>query len=399
MDDIPLNLIPQSIQNLYQDNIQYLNDVKNTVIEKTNTLVEEKQTNDDIRYFMEYLQNLETFSNEISIKQNDWTNRLHNIIETYTPKIKQLNDEIKESILENGHQSTKKEEQIIYFIRKVCIAFDKILKLNRDAFKKFFMKKYRKQEKHINEFILHHNDNQDNEDIKYITNKYKELHNKISDINNKFVNFIEELRTFISGSYDVLSGKNKEEIEEYINDTLAHVEQHGGEIEKLYELKYSLLEMIIDIDFYVLYFIKVIRLLFVYISLFLATRLFVPIYEDTVYDDKKDPPPLWKYLLIFIGFDVTLNIFLLVFMYLLSYLFKTDSNDFFIDEDIIIHYLFDYGCTTALIVFTAFLISRVIVQKKYFKYKYEGMRAIRAFEKIVFNIALTNLLIPFFVIV
>jgi hypothetical protein len=44
------------------------------------------------------------------------------------------------------------------------------------------------------------------------------------------------------------------------------------------------------------------------------------------------------------------------------------------------------------------LVGRVIIMKKYFKYKYEGVRAIRAFESIVFWIAVVNILIPYYLI-
>jgi hypothetical protein len=39
------------------------------------------------------------------------------------------------------------------------------------------------------------------------------------------------------------------------------------------------------------------------------------------------------------------------------------------------------------------------MEKKYFKYRYEGLRAIRAYEAIMFNVAIVVYVIPFFLMV
>jgi hypothetical protein len=183
-----------------------------------------------------------------------------------------------------------------------------------------------------------------------------------------------------------------------IEDKFEKISHQRQKINSLYELKYSILEMIIDTQFYVLYVIKALRILFAYVALFLTTRMFVPIYEDTVYDSKKDPPGLWKFMLIYLAFDVSLNVFLLVLMYLLKYLFKSDENSFVIDNLLIGYFITDYIIGMVIIMILGMLIGRIIVQKKYFKYKYEGVRAIRAFEKIVFFIAIIMIVIPFYMI-
>jgi hypothetical protein len=156
--------------------------------------------------------------------------------------------------------------------------------------------------------------------------------------------------------------------------------------------------MIIDTQFYVIYALKGLRILFAYIALFLATRIFVPMYEDTVYDAKKDPPELWRYILIFVGFDFSLNVFLLVLLYLVKYLFKNEDNTFIIDGYLVNNHIFDYGFSMVCVVIVGVLISKVITQKKYFKYKYEGMRAIRAFEEIMFRVSVVGHLIPFYML-
>ena len=157
-------------------------------------------------------------------------------------------------------------------------------------------------------------------------------------------------------------------------------------------------DVIVDSQFVVLYLIKALRILFTYIALFLATRVFSPIYEDVVYDQKKSPPPLWHYLIIFIGFDISFNVFLIVVLFLLQFLFKTDDNSFMIDKFLFYRYIGDYVLSMIVLIIIGVLISKVLVDKKYFKYKYEGLRAIRAFENLMFNTSIVIYLLPFFLI-
>jgi hypothetical protein len=62
-------------------------------------------------------------------------------------------------------------------------------------------------------------------------------------------------------------------------------------------------------------------------------------------------------------------------------------------------YGFDYA-TTLIVIFTlGALIGNVIKQKKYFRYKTEGERGIRAFEDIMKMTASIVTLVPMFLIV
>jgi hypothetical protein len=159
------------------------------------------------------------------------------------------------------------------------------------------------------------------------------------------------------------------------------------------------MDMILDSQFFVLYLIKGLRILFTYIALFLATRVFSPIYEEIVYDQKKLPPALWKYLFIFLGFDAAFNVFLIVVLFLLQFLFKTDDNSFIIDKYLFYKYLTDYAFSMVVLMVMGALVAKVMMDKKYFKYKYEGLRAIRAFESVLFYIAIPLYLFPYFLIV
>ena len=232
-----------------------------------------------------------------------------------------------------------------------------------------------------------------------IKTKHAEHTKKIMKSQADFYAKLEECLNTLSTVHKKIDNVEKRaEIEQMIESISDKIKAHKQKINSLYELKYSLLEMIIDSQFYVIYVIKALRILFAYVALFLTTRMFVPIYEDIVYDAKKDPPGLWRFMLIYLAFDVSLNVFLLVLLFLLKYLFKTDDNTFIVDSALIGNFLLDYVVGMFMTMVIGVLVGRVIIMKKYFKYKYEGVRAIRAFESIVFWIAVVNILIPYYLI-
>jgi len=234
---------------------------------------------------------------------------------------------------------------------------------------------------------------------KSIKDKYTEYTTKLMSSQVAFYKKLEDSLLQLSDAYKKIDDVDKRaEVEKMIDAISEKIKTQKNKINSLYELKYSLLEMIIDSQFYVMYVIKALRILFAYVALFLTTRMFVPIYEDIVYDAKKDPPGLWRFMLIYLAFDVSLNVFLLVLLFLLKYLFKTDDNTFIVDNQLIGNFLVDYLVGMFIIMVMGILIGRVVIMKKYFKYKYEGVRAIRAFERIVFWIAVVNILLPYYLI-
>lgn len=153
-----------------------------------------------------------------------------------------------------------------------------------------------------------------------------------------------------------------------------------------------------DVKVMLLYFIKFLRILFNYISLFLTTRVYSPIYEEAVYDKKTLPPKLWKYLLIFLAFDISFNCFLVVLLFLIKMILNMKGIST-IDTELFMWYAVDYILANGFVFAMAALISLVITNKKYFHYKYEGLRAIRAFQGIVFRLLIVMNLFPFYLLI
>ena len=331
----------------------------------------------------------QTFVAYMEKKQAKWINDIANTNELMA-KIATASSQMK-SVPERSTEWEKYSDQIVYHVERMGRLYGSKSKDNFMTMKKFFVKTDRRNIRAILQFIKEKNGQAPD-----IETKFNELNQRLMTSTDKFFQQLDLLSQNVRGKYAEIDEEKAARLNNMIEKTYEQIRTHQDKINSFYELRYSLLEMTLDTQFYIIYVIKVIRMFFAYIALFLATRMFVPIYEETVYDSKKDPPPLWKYMLIFMGFDISLNIFLIVLLYLVKYLFKSEDNTFIIDGGMIMNQIYDYGISLAVTMAIGVLIGRVIVKKKYFKYKYEGMRAIRAFEKMIFYVALVNNVVPYF---
>jgi len=148
-----------------------------------------------------------------------------------------------------------------------------------------------------------------------------------------------------------------------------------------------------------MYIIKAVRVLSFQFSMNMATNVFIQKYNSVVYDKKVNPPSLVSYMLIFLGFDLFFNVFILVLLGLCGFLFKTENNTFPVDGYLYKKFAFDYVVSTIVIILNGILIGSVVKQKKYFRYKTEGERGIRAFEEMMKMSATVITLLPLFMIV
>jgi hypothetical protein len=335
------------------------------------------------------LEDLKIFSEMVKKRHERW-------IPDVTAMIKNGETNMKPDEKQNTDNPNTIQDRLMYHIKRLLRGYASKSSINWAMMKEFYMKTHRKQVRSILRYInSEENKGEFQEEARKLFESYTKAMKTSHD--SLYKELMRGLDSF-TGKYASFDDDKQALVSKMIEDKFEKISHQRQKINSLYELKYSILEMIIDTQFYVLYVIKALRILFAYVALFLTTRMFVPIYEDTVYDSKKDPPGLWKFMLIYLAFDVSLNVFLLVLMYLLKYLFKSDENSFVIDNLLIGYFITDYIIGMVIIMILGMLIGRIIVQKKYFKYKYEGVRAIRAFEKIVFFIAIIMIVIPFYMI-
>jgi uncharacterized integral membrane protein len=178
-------------------------------------------------------------------------------------------------------------------------------------------------------------------------------------------------------------------------EILASMQEMPKKIKYFYTLNYPITEMF-DMQFLVMYIIKLVRVLSYKFSMNMATNVFIQKYESVVYDKKVNPPSLVNYMFIFLGFDLFFNVFILILLGLFGFLFKTENNTFPIDGYLYQKFAFDYIVSIIAIMLIGILIGSVIKQKKYFRYKTEGERGIRAFEEIMKMTASVITALPLF---
>jgi len=156
------------------------------------------------------------------------------------------------------------------------------------------------------------------------------------------------------------------------------------------------MDIILDTLFYTIYVLKFINLGFVALSLHLTEKLFSEMYMKKVYALDENPPSLNRFIGLFLLIHSGFNLFNLIILILLHYMFKTPGGTFFINWYLISTYLKDFLLINLFLVIVSIIISGLIQKKKYFRYRTEGLRAIRGFREIMFFAACVVYIIPFF---
>lgn len=182
-----------------------------------------------------------------------------------------------------------------------------------------------------------------------------------------------------------------------INSVNDHMEDMRSDVMQLYEGDgQPVSNAVLAAPFLIMYFIKLLRILFVWASLHFAEHVFQLWYARTVYGKNEDPPSPVTMIGIFLLIDMTMNLSLMAILFVVMKMFDTSSGRFPINASFLKAYAVDYLCVTAALFVITAVIAQVVQTKKYFRYRYEGDRGIRALQTISFYVAVVLLLIPFF---
>jgi hypothetical protein len=165
----------------------------------------------------------------------------------------------------------------------------------------------------------------------------------------------------------------------------------------LYNNSYTYMEIILDNEFIAQYILKLITYGLLVGALMISDRLFSEMYMQSVYGKGENAPNLIIFVGMFIGISAAFSLFLLTVLVLLSYMFKNDSNSFIINKHLIKYFVVDYIIATVIIALFSIIIASIIQQKRYFRYRTEGLRSVRALREIVMSISAIIILVPFFV--
>jgi hypothetical protein len=103
------------------------------------------------------------------------------------------------------------------------------------------------------------------------------------------------------------------------------------------------------------------------------------------------------YILLFLAIELIFIFALLIILFLLKYINDRDGS-YIVNSVAIFKFLADYLMSTVVIVIIGLVMSSIVMKKKYFKYKTDGMRAIRSLQEIMVNISAVVCIIPFFML-
>ena len=180
---------------------------------------------------------------------------------------------------------------------------------------------------------------------------------------------------------------------------IAHANKAEEKLRDLYNNEVSIMDVIVDNNFIMLYVLKLLQYGLLVGAVFLTEKIFSNMYMQQVYANNGDPPNLLTMLAIFVAIDVAFALFLVTALYLISVIMKSQGKrNFFINDRLVKKFMIDYAFATLVLFVLLAIIAAYMQAKKYFRYKTEGLRAIRAFGDMTISLAPVILLVPYFAI-
>ena len=141
----------------------------------------------------------------------------------------------------------------------------------------------------------------------------------------------------------------------------------------------------------VLYGLIIARIVLLYLSTTITANIMSQIYTERVLINGEEPPVLRNTIFLFIIIDGILNMLLLGIISLIDK-FLGDN----VPGKLTKMFIGQYIVTTGILIILSLIISNTMYNKKYFLYKDDGLRAIRALQELMFRNGALVSLIPFF---
>ena len=145
-----------------------------------------------------------------------------------------------------------------------------------------------------------------------------------------------------------------------------------------------------------LYLLKFARIAIIFGALYLASKTFQSRYVNNVFVNNENPPNLTAFVLIYVAIEMIFMILVLFILYLLSKVISNDDGRGVLMPETIAMFAFDYFVSSAIIALIGIMLAMVIMKKKYFRYRTDGLRAIRSLQEMMLNVAIVALLFPYF---
>lgn len=141
---------------------------------------------------------------------------------------------------------------------------------------------------------------------------------------------------------------------------------------------------------------KVIKLALSFAAITIASNYTSQIYTEKVYVRHENPPPLVNMLFLFLGIEILITVVSMTTIGLLVKNMMSPGAAPGVDISMIaVQFAQDYVLYLISMAVHGSIIANIMYSKKFFLYKDDGLRAIRAYTDILTQMSLFNGIIPF----
>jgi len=130
-----------------------------------------------------------------------------------------------------------------------------------------------------------------------------------------------------------------------------------------------------------------------WVAAFMANKVQQERYINAVYLKREAPPSLQGMLVVFLLFHIMLAV--IAFVAILGLTLVLTGTHTQLRSRMLLA-VFDFGIEIVLTSFLGLVIADVLSKKKYFAYRFEGLRAIRAYRELLFALTAVHGLMPYF---
>ena len=247
------------------------------------------------------------------------------------------------------------------------------------------------------------------DDAKENIKQYQELRKHVVEqAKNKLVSEVSSAirRAFATGngtegSTDATNISMGDQEAAEVDEAFTHLLMWIGEKAERIDLLYmsgstSLIESATEPHFVILYVLKVVRILVAWYALRVAGNVFQSMYSTAVYTRDMDAPTTTQFIGMFMAVDLAFNLLIAAVLVFCKHIFKSVDNEFPVDSHLMSAWALDYGLSSVVIFVLSYIIGQVVENKRYFRYKFEGDRGIRAMQQMVMYVYMVVMFIPFF---
>lgn len=146
----------------------------------------------------------------------------------------------------------------------------------------------------------------------------------------------------------------------------------------------------------VIWALKALRIGIAAVVLDVAARAYRGVYQRRVHVLDQPPPDPAVFVAMFLALDATFHLLVLAVLFTLFKMLKTPDNSFPIDLDVISRWAMDYVAGTVVIMLLCLSLGYIIKNKRYFRFRHEGDRAIRSLAQMSFYVYVVTVPIPFY---